>query len=956
MPSETKIPGADPKAVFGADHRYDFFLSFSGTDKRLAKRAKEHLTQLGYKVCYQDEDFELGKSFVTSMDEAHLQSRRVIALFTPRYLATSPHTRLEFEAALVDGKLLIFRFDGAAIPPSASTQVRLDFPDELTSSTSLLLLQTGAKLQPARGTSRARRIHLAGLPNWQGGGSQSGQVLIGRDNELHQLDDALKNQLTKIVCVTAGGGFGKSALVKEWLKSQAEHEYGENVKSVYGYSFYKQGFEEGSAGPVRPFFEDLLLKLTDCSAAELEKLPEPELVRQALAHLRANPTLIVLDGLEPNQSPQHTDNAGDILQPLLAEFIGELRNLSGEGLCVITSRLMPRLIVGKGTVQIKLQALDHASSVKAFVSAGLPKDYPELGAWATKSEGHPLLISLLAPAVAEGHYDPQMFSIDQVLTEHNTKNIPKTVQNVVATRLAQLGQQAQAVMYCMALYGHAVSYKEIREEVVDRKRIPLFTAALYNIRDRTRSSSEMHFKHGVDALKKAAMITANGHTQSADNWVLEAHPLVQAGVRCHVQENHLALWRQANWTIFKSKCDGVKPKKPELAEDLRKLYAAVPHGVEAGRGKTAGWMYANRCLRGFRAYSTNRGMVADDVALISNYFRGNWEGIREDIGLNSFAKIQANAWAGAVLIAVNRAKDGIPRMQTGLDMAREARSFTTAARTGRILGVLFAMRGDLPKGESYLRAALIDLGRRSAWKSRLIDWKLVDRQFQRMATQTLLASILHQQARFQEAEASFQTAETITREATRFTGLRNVWCYYKVNFLYDLERFDDARAELAAASVDPGEPSGWGEGVFADVVLQLARLRGAVREADFLGKTPDQSVLNEGEIALKRLEMDQGFRMDWLQPAAKIAIAGKSRLTGAYQRAESALDEAQGLIDRSENIIFQVDLLMERTRLYIALEQPAQAQETIQAASEMAERLGYACRSKEVRRLLQMCK
>jgi tetratricopeptide (TPR) repeat protein len=937
------------------DHTYDFFLSFSGADEELARRAKEQLTQLGYRVCYQDEDFKLGHSFLGSMNEGHLQSKKVVALFTPRYLATSPYTALEFEAALVGQKLLIFRFQGAAIPPAATTQSRQEFPDELLSPESFSLLQKAAMLQPTRAAARSQRVHLEALPHWKGQEeSPSKQVLIGRDRELRELDKALGSKATKIVCVIADGGFGKSALVNRWLMEQEIRDYS-NVKAVYGYSFYKQAFKEGSDMPVRPFFEDLLLKLTDFTVRQLDTFKDDELAREALRYLRTNRVLLILDGLEPNQYSRHTAQAGDIQQPLLEGFLKDVGKLTGEGLCVITSRLMPRSLVGPGTIEIQLKALDHPSSVAAFVAAGLSADCPELETWATKSGGLPLLIALLAPAIESGHYDPEMFRLDQVLTEHDTRDFPKTVQNVVATRLAQLGKPAQAVMYCMALYGHAVAYQDLRREIFDRKVFPLFTEPLYNPKHNKRASSEMLFLEGVDALTKAAMVSAIGHPQRTADWILEAHPLVQAGVRCHLQENHQSLWKLANWTVYKSKSEAVDISQPEETADLRKLYAAVPHGVEAGEGLKAGWMYAKRCLRGFRAYSTNRGMVAEDVALISNFFQGNWRNVREDIRLNTFAVIQANVWAGVLLTAINRAHEGIPRMRDGLEMAREARSFTTAARTARFLGVLLGMRGNLKDGELLLRESLADLDRWSAFSSLVIDLKFVDRNFQRMASHTMLASLLHEQKRFQEAEVSFRNAEAVQRKATKFRGLRNIWCYRKVDFLYDMERFEEARAELEAASVEPEEPEGWGEGVFVEVILQLARLRGAVREADILGNTPDATVLNEGELALKRLDRDQGFRMDWLQPVARIAVAGKARLTGAFPRAGFLLDEAKMLIDKSGNVLFEVDLHMERARLHLAAGEPGLATKKVEQAEQLANRIGYLCRTTEMTKLRALC-
>ena len=960
FPSEDpQNPSSAPLQVSSPEFEYDFFLSFAGTDAALARRAYDQLCNFGYKVCFQDVDFQIGRSFLEEMMRAHMSSRKVIVLLTPNYFAISKYTQREFEAALEDDKLLIFRFHNAAVPSIAYAQIRQDFPDELTSSESLELLRSAARLQPKRTTHMVKRIDLRNLPQWQGG-EHSQRRLIGRDAQLAQLSSALADEETSIVCIIADGGFGKSSLVQRWVHDLSVTKYA-GLDAAFAYSFYKQGWEGGAAVVTAPFFGECLCALTGRSdIADLDKRGEQVWQQEILDIVQRQRVLLILDGLEPHQHPRGHVDEGKIIQPLLREFLDKIKDQAkrSEGLCVITSRIMPPNLAPQAnsheSTQIKLQALDHASSVEAFVAAGLAADNPTLDAWADKSGGHPLLISLLAPAIQSGHYDPEMFRADQVLTEHHTKNVASTVQNVVATRLEQLGVHAKAVLYCVALFGRAVSYEELKEDILDYASIPVFTEPLYN-KEHGRKSSEKLFTEGAEALKKAAMLSFGGTGRLHDKWLLEAHPLVQAGVRCQIESKCLPLWKRANWAVYQSITKSVKEPTPDDRETLHKLYLAVPHGVQAGQGKKAGWMYAKRCLRGFRAYSTNRGMVADDVALISNYFEGNWQRLREDIGLNSYAKVQAYVWAGVLLTAVNRAHEGLELMEKGLQVARDTRNFTTAARTARFLGVLYAMHGDLLRGEKMLRASIADLDRHSTLLIRLVELKLVDRNFQRMASHTMLASVLHEQGRFQEAEASFRDAETIQKKATHYVGLRNIWCYRKVEFLHDAERFAEAREALAAASVDPEEPKGWGEGVFVDVILQLSRMRGAIREADMLGARPDPEILNDGEVALKKLEADQGFRMDWLMPVARIAIAGKARLTNAFPRATVALAEAEALINKSGNIIFRVDLLMERSRLHLACGDADEAMIDITQASELANQTKYLCRNTEISKVQLLC-
>ena len=142
------------------------------------------------------------------------------------------------------------------------------------------------------------------------------------------------------------------------------------------------------------------------------------------------------------------------------------------------------------------------------------------------------------------------------------------------------------------------------------------------------------------------MITLKGDERNVRSWELEVHPLVQAGVRRELIINHPYSWRKANKRVYLSITRSVRESQPDDKKSLRILYSAVPHGVNAGQGRRAGWMYARRCLRFFKGYSTAQGLIAEDVALIANYFEGNWLHVKEHIGLDQFATTQAQVWGG----------------------------------------------------------------------------------------------------------------------------------------------------------------------------------------------------------------------------------------------------------------------------------------------------------------------
>ncbi len=95
----------------------------------------------------------------------------------------------------------------------------------------------GRKPPPPARTPQPAFVHISGLPE------TPYERLVGRDEELKQLDDAWAGNTINILSLIAEGGAGKSALVNEWLaRMQAENYRG--AEAVLGWSFYSQGTKE----------------------------------------------------------------------------------------------------------------------------------------------------------------------------------------------------------------------------------------------------------------------------------------------------------------------------------------------------------------------------------------------------------------------------------------------------------------------------------------------------------------------------------------------------------------------------------------------------------------------------------------------------------------------------------------------------------------------------------------
>ena len=159
------------------------------------------------------------------------------------------------------------------------------------------------------------KVSIAHLP-------QPGKYFVGREDELAILDKAWLDSQTNIVEFVAFGGVGKSALVAEWLKRMQADEY-RGAARVFGHSFYSQGSREDAQASADSFL-DQALRFFGESEEQAQK-GSPWDKGERLARLvRQQPTLLILDGVEPLQSPPTSGDAEQIRDPGLSALIREL--------------------------------------------------------------------------------------------------------------------------------------------------------------------------------------------------------------------------------------------------------------------------------------------------------------------------------------------------------------------------------------------------------------------------------------------------------------------------------------------------------------------------------------------------------------------------------------------------------------------------------------------------------
>jgi len=809
------------------------------------------------------------------------------------------------------------------------------------------------------------------LPGWKG---KRNQDLIGREDELAELTKAFEDPVCSTVCVIAEGGYGKSALVTRWLEEIRDRPSPGaylNVEAGFAYSFYKQGWERQSAASSVPFFADCLMSLSEVERDRLPVGGTEVWANRILDILRRQPSLLLLDGLEPHQSPPNADPPGEVRDIALKNFIKGMDMRRG-GLCIITSRirlaeLEGHLVATHKVRVLELKALSPEASRDLLRAGGVRSDHPHLDYWARESGGHPLFLALLAPAIEKGNYDPETFESHRVLND-NKQDISYTIQKFVLSQYRPLGREAQAVLLATSMFDKPVPYRELRELLLKRAIIPRITEPFYTPSGllRRRSFSELAFIRGAKILQENALLTVVGSLEDRDDCTLELHPLIQAGVRGDLMKNDKSLWRRANWTIYKGFCGSVKPWRPDTRGDLEKLYAAVPHGVNAGKGRAAGWMYANRCLRGFRGYSTtSHGMIAEDVVALSHYFEGNFGELKQDIGVTQYkyGRVQAYVWAGTLLTAVNRWNEGRRLMKHGLEMALENRDFTTAARTARNLGVGHAIAGELEVGEKFARQSVelvqchVPLSIRLIESMRARSFKLVNVPYERVDSLSTLGSLLHYQGNFKAAGGAFHDAEIHQAAAVNGTALLGLAGFRHVELMLDQCKFEQADRLIEQAMRDPGVPPGWGEKKFVEALFHLAFVRARIRRADTCGDRSDWEAhwYRASQYAQDFARFGQELRMDWLVPLFRIALSGIARLSAKPGLAILPIEEAEKRVTQFSNRLFETDVHMEHARVCLALGDRQGAARRIRQAQDLSDKIGYRCKDSEIASITQLC-
>ncbi len=204
-----------------------------------------------------------------------------------------------------------------------------DGPDEVFAEVAMkifdILDNPGYKPpQPSPCSSPPEKIDISRLP-------MTGEELFGRQKELEMLDKAWGSDNTHIISLVAWGGVGKSTLVNKWLERMKAENY-RGAQRVFAWTFHSQESDENVTS-ADLFFSEALSWFGDPDPAKGSPLDKGARLAELI---RKKKTLLVLDGLEPLQSP-HEHERGKTKDLGMATLLSELAR-DNNGLCIVTTR------------------------------------------------------------------------------------------------------------------------------------------------------------------------------------------------------------------------------------------------------------------------------------------------------------------------------------------------------------------------------------------------------------------------------------------------------------------------------------------------------------------------------------------------------------------------------------------------------------------------------------------
>jgi tetratricopeptide (TPR) repeat protein len=589
---------------------------------------------------------------------------------------------------------------------------------------------------------------------------------VGRKAELDLLHDAWHQGTTNMVQFVAPGGTGKTMLVTYWLQHQLlERVDMAQPAMIYAWSFYSQGTDEQRQSSSDLFFD----RAADFFGIKALPTDPRERGRTLAERIRAQRTLLILDGIEPLQYAPTTKGglAGKLKDPALAALLRELA-LNQPGLCLLTTRIAVGDLAGITAPLHEYRLLETFSPTEGATllrQMGVIGTQKDLETAAEEYDGHALALRLL------GNYLVDLLDAD----------VRRRDQIRHLTDEEQSGRHARRVMEAYAIWfqkshteaGLAGTPPELlllrmmglfdRPAPLEALEALCAEPDIEGLSEGIRTLDPMRLQQAFNHLKKLGLLEENRRSTTApprllthlhalrDLESLDAHPLVRAYFGQKMEQDAPATWQAANERLYRYYCTLPDKDLPDTLEEMEPLYAAMVFGCRAGlQQEVMDEVYWRRIKRENNHYSTQQlGAFGSDLAALANLFDRVWDKPAQNI--NEAGQTVLLGWAGYRLRGLGRLQEAVEPTVAGLKRRVAAQNWKNAALEANNLSELYLSLGAITKAIEYGKQA-VEYADRS------------EDDFEKESDRTTLADALHQNGQSQAAAHWFAEAEAMQQQ------------------------------------------------------------------------------------------------------------------------------------------------------------------------------------------------
>jgi hypothetical protein len=570
------------------------FISHSSKDRPTADAICAHLESAGIECWIAPRDIEPGATWTRGIMQG-LDACRVLILVFSEHANNSDHVQREVAKAFSSGLAVIpFRIEQAL--PNQSLAYFLDTVQWLNVSAPPLLEHLSTlteRVKKLLGAETARqlpkqpgpeKISVARLP-------VTGSDVFGREEDIVFLDEAWSNQHVNVVTIVAWAGVGKSTLVNHWLRRMAADHY-RSAELVYGWSFYRQG-TSGDASSADEFLDAALTWFGDPDPRLGTAWEKGERLVKLVAHRR---TLLILDGLEPLQTPPGPQE-GRVREPSIQALLRELAAFN-TGLCVITTRLPIADIADHERTSAPRRDLDYLSSdagEQLLRALGVEGKGAELRRASDEFRGHCLALTLLGSYLTDAYYgDIRCREEVSARLAHDLRQ-GTHARKVMESYQTWFGEGPElAILRILGLFDRPAD-EQAFAVLLKSPAIPRLTESLTDLRPIDRQTI-------LAKLRRAKLLSEKDPRNPGQ---LDTHPLVREYFGEQLRSRQAEAWKECNRRLYHY-YQKLAPPLPESFREMEPLFLAVICGCNAGLFREAlHEVYIPRIQRGDASYASN---------------------------------------------------------------------------------------------------------------------------------------------------------------------------------------------------------------------------------------------------------------------------------------------------------------------------------------------------------------